>query len=296
MATVISTTFKLKRASAARWQELNPVLVAGEPGFELDAYRLKIGDGETAWNDLPYIGREGGGGSGSGDIIVDTVLSNTSLNPIANKTVKAALDSLEALIEKNTYNFGNGLKVTEVDGIKTIEVDESILNIDTSDLATKEEVRELAQTVSELAKAVAAFKVPTKLSELTNDSEFITIKDVEDKGYLTEIPEDYAKKSDIPDLDGYAKLENIPSLEGYATEEYVRRKIGEIELPSTDLSNYYTKEEVDSKDNGLKSYVDEEIAKVATGGEIDLTAYAKKDYVDEKLQTFTPVAIAYGEF
>lgn len=47
---------QLKRGTAARWAELNPVLTAGEPGFEYDTKKLKIGDGSTAWNDLPYIG------------------------------------------------------------------------------------------------------------------------------------------------------------------------------------------------------------------------------------------------
>ena len=55
MAQVINTTFKLKRGTAARWAEVNPILAQGEPGFVYDANRLKIGDGITAWNDLPYI-------------------------------------------------------------------------------------------------------------------------------------------------------------------------------------------------------------------------------------------------
>lgn len=49
-------TLQLKRGTAARWVELNLVLAAGEPGFEYDTKKLKIGDGVTAWNDLPYIG------------------------------------------------------------------------------------------------------------------------------------------------------------------------------------------------------------------------------------------------
>lgn len=53
--TTFNTTFKLKRGTAARWAELNPILAAGEPGFVYDTNRLKIGDGKTAWNDLPYI-------------------------------------------------------------------------------------------------------------------------------------------------------------------------------------------------------------------------------------------------
>lgn len=55
MATVINTTFKLKRGTAARWAELNPILAQGEPGFAYDVNLLKVGNGETPWNDLPYI-------------------------------------------------------------------------------------------------------------------------------------------------------------------------------------------------------------------------------------------------
>lgn len=55
MATTIKTTFLLKRGTAARWAEVNPILEQGEPGFVYDQNKLKIGDGVTAWNDLPYI-------------------------------------------------------------------------------------------------------------------------------------------------------------------------------------------------------------------------------------------------
>jgi hypothetical protein len=55
MATVVKTTFRLKRGTEARWAELNPILDPGEPGFVYDRNRLKIGDGVTPWNDLPYI-------------------------------------------------------------------------------------------------------------------------------------------------------------------------------------------------------------------------------------------------
>lgn len=55
MATVVKTTFRLKRGTAARWAEVNPILDQGEPGFVYDQNRLKIGDGVTPWNDLPYI-------------------------------------------------------------------------------------------------------------------------------------------------------------------------------------------------------------------------------------------------
>lgn len=55
MATVIKTTFKLRRGSLEEWMQANPVLAAGEPGFAIDANILKIGNGANTWKELPAI-------------------------------------------------------------------------------------------------------------------------------------------------------------------------------------------------------------------------------------------------
>lgn len=47
--------FKLRRGPAAEWLADNPVLEDGEPGFERDTGKFKIGDGVQAWVDLPYF-------------------------------------------------------------------------------------------------------------------------------------------------------------------------------------------------------------------------------------------------
>lgn len=46
---------QLKRDTAANWTSANPVLAAGQPGFESDTNKFKIGDGSTAWASLSYI-------------------------------------------------------------------------------------------------------------------------------------------------------------------------------------------------------------------------------------------------
>jgi hypothetical protein len=46
---------KLRRDDSYQWARFNPVLYEGEPGYERDTKRLKIGDGITPWNDLPYF-------------------------------------------------------------------------------------------------------------------------------------------------------------------------------------------------------------------------------------------------
>lgn len=47
---------KLRRGTAAAWTSTNPVLLDGEPGFESDTGRYKLGDGASAWTALPYYG------------------------------------------------------------------------------------------------------------------------------------------------------------------------------------------------------------------------------------------------
>lgn len=56
MAEIIKTTFQLRRGQSSVWTRNNPLLAAGEPGYELDTHKIKIGDGSNYWNDLPYIG------------------------------------------------------------------------------------------------------------------------------------------------------------------------------------------------------------------------------------------------
>lgn len=49
---------QLRRDLAAKWAEINPILMEGEVGFEIDTKLRKIGDGVTAWNNLDYLAAE----------------------------------------------------------------------------------------------------------------------------------------------------------------------------------------------------------------------------------------------
>ena len=62
--TVTNVRFQLRRDNAIAWASaLNPILLAGEPGYDTTNKILKIGDGITTWSLLPSI--SGGGGQGS---------------------------------------------------------------------------------------------------------------------------------------------------------------------------------------------------------------------------------------
>jgi hypothetical protein len=49
----------IKVNTRSQWATLNPVLMAGEPGLESDTSNLKIGNGKSAWDKLPYHGCPG---------------------------------------------------------------------------------------------------------------------------------------------------------------------------------------------------------------------------------------------
>ena len=72
------TQIKLRRDTSANFTSKNPVLGIGEPAYETDTKKLKIGDGTTAYTQLAYFSS----GGGSSDItatlpikIVDGVIS-----------------------------------------------------------------------------------------------------------------------------------------------------------------------------------------------------------------------------
>lgn len=54
----MAVTFQFKRGKSSTFTKKNLILKAGEPGFELDTLKLKIGDGQTAWNDLAYVNED----------------------------------------------------------------------------------------------------------------------------------------------------------------------------------------------------------------------------------------------
>lgn len=48
------TRIQFFRGTASQWASANPVLAQGQPGYEIDTGKLKIGNGSTDWNSLPY--------------------------------------------------------------------------------------------------------------------------------------------------------------------------------------------------------------------------------------------------
>jgi hypothetical protein len=51
----MATRMQQRRGTAAQWTAANPVLAAGEIGFETDTSKFKMGNGSSAWSALTYF-------------------------------------------------------------------------------------------------------------------------------------------------------------------------------------------------------------------------------------------------
>lgn len=112
------------------------------------------------------------------------------------------------------------------------------------------------QSLSDYVKKEDLPAVPTKTSQLVNDSKFITAipaeyvteTELNNKGYLTQ-HQDISNKADknhkhvLSDITDYATPE-LPSLEEYATKQFVRDALSNITIPDGNLDNYHTKHEI----------------------------------------------------
>lgn len=55
MAKSVKVIMKQRSDTSVNWSASNPVLLAGEIGYDETVDMIKIGDGTKAWNDLDYI-------------------------------------------------------------------------------------------------------------------------------------------------------------------------------------------------------------------------------------------------
>ena len=218
----------------------------------------------------------------NGNTINATATTETS-KQIKDFTLKTGVSGQEDILVQD-----NGVT-------KRIKSSELIDIVDLSSYATKDELNNKADISS----------IPSKTSQLANDSgymtsvplEYITETELNGKGYLTE-HQDISMKADKSE---------IPSLEGYATETFVTNKIAEASLSGgeVDLSGYVTKDELATKadissiptktsqltnDSGFLTSVPSEYiteSKLNAKGYLtehqDITGKADKSYVDSEL-------------
>lgn len=104
----MSVQILFRRGTALQWTSANPILGNGEPGYETDTGRLKVGTGVDAWSVLPYIEGEPGG-------VAD---GNTTYSVSAETAVGGAeirLTGSDTSTDSVTIAAGSNVTVTRTD-------------------------------------------------------------------------------------------------------------------------------------------------------------------------------------
>ena len=97
------TKIQLRRDTAANWSTNNPTPSAGEPCFETDTGKLKIGDGITAYNSLPYQG-----GTSDTTVTTDTAQTITGKKTFADDIIVSQWNSNVSPIRETHIDLSNG--------------------------------------------------------------------------------------------------------------------------------------------------------------------------------------------
>lgn len=92
------TRIRLRRDTSANFTSKNPILGNGEPVYETDTKKLKIGDGTTAYNSLAYF--SSGGGSAEFNVV---------------QPLKLVDGTLTLQIDEQTIQVQNGKLVANLD-------------------------------------------------------------------------------------------------------------------------------------------------------------------------------------
>lgn len=125
------TKIQLRRDTASNWSTNNPTPAAGEPCFETDTGKLKIGDGSTAYNDLAY---QGGGSVPDNMVTTDTTQTISGLKTFkpsdtASYGVKTGLAVGSMRLGTNTASSpnpvisGEGIKIVNSSGSQIASFD-----------------------------------------------------------------------------------------------------------------------------------------------------------------------------
>ena len=114
-------TIQLRKGTLDQWNSKNTeVLASGEPGFETDTLRLKIGNGTTAWSGLNYVGLAGTGTSGylpkfsGSQTVTNSLIFDNGTNVGIGTASPSGKFHIESAVANNSYvllsNPGNVIK------------------------------------------------------------------------------------------------------------------------------------------------------------------------------------------
>ena len=138
----MATRMQQRRGTAAQWTSANPILAAGEIGFESDTNKFKLGNGSSHWADLQYFV--------DASVAIDSTEMANQINAAISDLIGGAPENLDTFFEfanainqqsnaisnivSELSNIGNSISTLD-DNVTTLQNDLSNTQSDLSNLS-----------------------------------------------------------------------------------------------------------------------------------------------------------------
>lgn len=275
----ITAKIIIRGGTTAEWESKNPILDMREVGAESctdGIVRMKIGNGTTAWNDLPYIASEklseligdsthrtvtdaekAAWSAKQNALTFDTAPTEGSANPVTSGGVKTALSAIEDQLDGIT---GGGV-VTGVKGASETEYRKGNVNITKANigLGNADNTADMDKPVSTAMQTALDAKANANALDnyYTKTQVDTTVETLE--GKISAIPKFAVSVVDaLPATGEAATIYLVKTSESetgnlYTEYIYVGGKFEKLGTQTLDLSNYATQSWVNTQINGLSA-------------------------------------------
>ena len=196
----MATKLQIRNDSSENWLEVNPILDMAEIGYETTTNKIKVGDGMTAWKDLPYLK-----GESYNDTAIKQEISSikTILEEKADKESVYTKEEIEELkyIDEEELASKNYMERNEaLDKFNTKEEIQLMLEQyvpTTRTINLKPLNANIVLTAEDVNALPSSTSIPTKVSDLENDS-----------GFLSSVPAEYVTETELK-AKGYATTSDV---------------------------------------------------------------------------------------
>lgn len=244
--------------------------------------------------------------SGGGEVDLSGYATKDELSTKANVLHSHTTDDINGLSIVATSGSYNDL--TNKPTIPTVDVDKNYVD---TQLTTKANIEDIPNLDGYALKSEIP-TVPTKTSELANDSgfittiptEYVTENELNAKGYLTE-HQDISMKADKTELHTHDNKTVLDGITSTKVTEWNNKSnfdgnynslTNKPTIPTVDVDKNYVDTQLSTKANtsdipslegyATETYVTNKIAEASlSGGEVDLSGYATKDELNSSLAT-----------
>ncbi|MGN1200847.1 MAG: hypothetical protein ACI4R8_01095 [Candidatus Caccovivens sp.] len=265
----LTTRIILRNDTSANWTASNPTLLKGEIGLERDTDKYKIGDGTTTWNLLPYFANLSLSDKTSLDTLIkmladdafgnvnDIQVNDTSVveDKVAKIVIgKVTFSTQSQTVEESGESFTGNIILHKIaktgdynDLINKLNVIDSLESTSKTEPASANQAHILKQMVQAIPTAQSYTDIQTMITALNNYSN--TELNVGANLYIQQLG--------VPDFWVYSKEDtNVPytyiddstfvtDVQTNGSVQVGYYKVSLLETAKVDLTNYYTKEQID---------------------------------------------------